>query len=113
MASEKSSADFPPEPVEVVHWDDTHVATPAPPKLEDLVKANQNPFVPLEALPSSKDNAAEAEAAMKNLGLKVDILSLFSQYKSHSFVNMSVDDYCSFRGFCHQNSRTRRWVMVC
>jgi hypothetical protein len=74
MASEDSGAEFPPHPVEVKHWEDTNVKTPEEPKLEDLVGANQNPFVPLESRPSSKSDAASAEAAMKSLDLKVSAL---------------------------------------
>lgn len=80
MASENSGAEFPPQPVEVKHLGDTNVKTPEPPKLEDLVAANENPFVPLESLPSSTSNAASAEAAMKSLDLKVGELCTYCQY---------------------------------
>lgn len=69
MASEKS--DFPPEPVVVEHMGDTNVKIPEPETLEDLIGADENPFVPLESRPSSQVDAASAEAAMRSLDLKV------------------------------------------
>ena len=80
MASENSGADFPPQPVEVAHLGDTNVKTPEEPKLEDLIEANQNPFTALESRPSSKSDAASAEAAMRSLDLKVSALCTCYQY---------------------------------
>lgn len=101
MVSEKFSVDFLFEFVEVVYWDDIYVVILVLLKFEDLVKVNQNLFVFLEVLFFLKDNVVEVEVVMKNFGLKVDIFSFFLQYKLYSFVNMSVDDYCLFRGFCY------------
>jgi len=72
MATEKS--EFPSEAVELRHFDDANVLTPEPAKIEDLVGANENPYVPLESRPSSKEDPAEAEAAMRSLGLEVSTL---------------------------------------
>lgn len=72
MTTEKSGEEFPPQPVEVVHLGDTHVKTPEPVKLEDLVASNDNPFTPLESRPSSKEGI---EASMKSLSMTVSICS--------------------------------------